>query len=55
MNGWQEILFQDVLGNRCFGKFMVPFTTPSLPGPEAAKQPHTIKLPPLYFRVVFPV
>ncbi len=28
---------------------MVPFITASLPGPEAAKQPRTITLPPPYF------
>ncbi|KAI4886098.1 hypothetical protein NFI96_020210 [Prochilodus magdalenae] len=28
---------------------MVPFITASLPGPEAAKQPQTITLPPPYF------
>ncbi len=30
---------------------MVPFITASLPGPEAAKQPQTITLPPPYFTV----
>ncbi len=30
-------------------RWPVPFITASLPGPEAAKQPQTITLPPPYF------
>ncbi len=46
MNRWPDIVLQDFLV-----EFMVPFITASLPGPEAAKQPQTITLPPPYFTV----
>ena len=48
MNRWPDMLLQDFLVDR---RIMVPFITASLPGPEAAKQPQTITLPPPYFTV----
>lgn len=48
-NGWPDSLLKN-----CFFKradFMVPFREASLAGPEAAKQPQTIRLSPPYFTV----
>ncbi|CAJ0950962.1 unnamed protein product [Ranitomeya imitator] len=45
-----DVLYQGPISHPQKAEFILPFTTSSLPGPEATEQPQTITLPPPYIK-----